>query len=272
MATQSAPILLRFWWLPPALIAVATAIAAWHFRERPIERSSFSASLLKSSAIFEATLGEPPPPRVEFRAKVTIEADGQRGESVLHQVAEHVGDGWVRRSDYWYDEGAPRPTLQERYLIHRNFVQVFRQHREKAPFIHDLMHEFGWLTDVASAQSVSVVGVLPKETDASLSVRQSRVAPTGPHDLIPKASPYQRNIECRRSGLVDGGTLGSALSGQLAEVTCRVERSDLPGEGTNVFVWEPRSRLFLLVSSKAPTTLGGVETQTRKFESLSIRL
>lgn len=270
MATDSAPFLLRFWWLPPALIAVAAAIAAWHFRERPIERSSFPAALLQSSAPFEAALGEPPPPRVEYRAQVTVEAHGQRGESTVSHVAEHVGGGWIRRSDSWYDGGAQRPTYQERYLIHRNFLQVFRQHREKAPFVHDLMHEFGWLTDTASDQSVSVAGRFPQDTDSSLSVRQSRIAPTEPKNLIPKASPYERNIECQRSGLVEGSTLGSALSGQLAQVTCHIKRSDLPGEVTNVFVWEPKSRLFLLVSSRQPTTLGGVEVQTRRIDALSI--
>lgn len=270
MATDSAPFLLKFWWLPPALIAVAAAIAAWHFRERPIEPSSFPASLLQSSAPFEAALGELPPPRVEYRAQVTIEAHGQRGESTVHHVAEHVGGGWIRRSDSWYDGGAQSSTYQERYLVHRNFLQVFRQHREKAPFVHDLMHEFGWLTDSASAQSVSVAGGFPQEADSSLSVRQARIAPTEPQSLIPKASPYERNIECQRSGLVEGNTLGSALSGQLAQVSCRIKRSDLPGEVTNVFVWEPKSRLFLLVSSRQPTTLGGVEVQTRRIEALSI--
>lgn len=270
MATDSAPFLLRFWWLPPALIAVAAAIAAWNFRERPIERSSFPDSLLLSSAPLEAALGEPPPPRVEYRARVTVEAHGQRGESTIHHVAEHVGGGWIRRSDSWYDGGAQSSTYQERYLIHRNFLQVFRQHREKAPFVHDLLHEFGWLTDAASAQSISFTGSFPKETNSSLSVRQSRIAPTEPQSQIPKVSPYERNIECQPSGLVEGSTLGSALSGQLAQVTCRIRRSDVPGEVTNVLVWEPKSRLFLLVSSRQPTTLGGVEVQTRRIESISI--
>lgn len=161
MATDSQPFLLKFWWLPPALIAVAAAIAAWSFRERPIELNSFPSSLLQSPAPFEASLGEPPPHRVEYRAQVTIDVYGQRGESTVLHVAEHVGGGWIRRSDSWYDDGAPKSTYQERYLIHRNFLQVFRQHREKAPFVHDLMHEFGWLTDTASAQSVSVIGRFP---------------------------------------------------------------------------------------------------------------
>jgi hypothetical protein len=270
MATDSAPFLLKFWWLPPALIAVAAAIAAWHFRERAIEPSLFPASLLQSPAHFEAGLGEPPARRVEYRAQVTIEAHGQRGESTVHHVAEHVGGGWIRRSDSWHDGGARSSTYQERYLIHRNVLQVFRQHREKAPFVHDLMHEFGWLTDTASAQSVSVAGNFPQENDSSLSVRQSRIAPTEPQNLIPKASPYERNIECQRSGLVEGSTLGSALSGQLVQVTCRIKRSDLPGEVTNVFVLEPKSRLFLLVSSQQPTTFGGIEVQTRRIEALSV--
>lgn len=270
MATDSPPFLLKFWWLPPALIATAAAIAAWHFRERPIETTAFPATLLDSTTTFEATLGEPPPSRVEYRAQVIVEVHGQRGESTVHHVAEHVGGGWIRRSDSWYDGGAQSWTYQERYLIHRNFLQVFRQHREKAPFVHDLMHEFGWLTDVASAQSISIAGSFPQETDSSLSVRQSRIAPTEPQNLIPKASPYERNFQCQRSGLVEGSTVGSALSGQLVQVTCHIKRSDLPGEITNVFVWEPKSRLFLLVSSRQPTTLGGVEVHTRRIETFSV--
>jgi hypothetical protein len=270
MATDSAPFLLKFWWLPPAVIAVAAAIAAWSFRERPIDPTSFPAPLLRSSAAFEAGLGELPPQRVEYRVRVTVDVHGQRGESTVHHVAEHVGGGWIRRSDSWYDGGASRSTYQERYLIHRNFLQVFRQHREKAPFIHDLLQEFGWLTDAVTGQSVSVAGAFPKETASSLSVRQSRIAPTESKNLVPKPSPYERNIACQRDGLVEGSTLGSALSGQLVQVTCRTRRSDSPGEVTNVFVWEPKARLFFLVRSQQPAPLGGVEVQTRRVEALSI--
>jgi hypothetical protein len=271
MATDSQPFLLKFWWLPPALIAVAAAIAAWSFREQPIETNSFPASLLQSPTALEAELGELPPQRVEYRAQVSIEVSGQRVVSTVRHVAEHLGGGWVRRSDTWYDDGAARSTYQERYLLHRNFLQVFRQHREKAPFVHDLMHEFGWLTDTASDQSVSIAGKFPQETASSLSVRQSRIAPTETQSLVPKATPYERTIECQRSGLVEGSSLGAALAGQLFQVTCRIRRTDLPGEVTNVFVWEPKARLFLLVSSQQPTTLGGVEVQTRRIEALSIQ-
>jgi len=270
MSTDSQPLLLKFWWLPLALIAVAAAIAAWSFREQPVETNSFPVSLLQSPAALEAELGDPPPQRVEYRAQVIIEVSGQRAESTVRHIAEHVGGGWVRRSDSWYDGGAAKSTYQERYLLHRNFLQVFRQHREKAPFVHDLLHEFGWLTDTASAQSVSIAGKFPQETGSSLSVRQSRVSPTEPQKLIPKPTPYERRIECQRSGLVEGSSLGAALSGQLVQVTCRIRRSDLPGDVTNVFIWEPKARLFLLVSSQQPTTFGGVEVQTRRIEALSI--
>jgi hypothetical protein len=270
MTTDSAPILLRFWWLPPALLAVAAAIAAWAYREKPIALDSFPASLLQSAAPLEVRLGEPPARRVEYKAQVTIEAHGQRGESTVHHVAEHIGGGWLRRSDRWHDGGAPKSTYQERYLIHRNFVQVLRQHREVAPIVHDLLDEFGWLTDAASTQAVTVAGSFPQEDGSSISVRQSRIAPTEPQTLVPKETPYERNTDCKRAGLVEGNKVGSALSGQLIQITCSLRRSDLPGEVTNVFVWEPNARVFLLVNSQQPTKMGGVETQTRRIVALSI--
>lgn len=249
---------------------MAIAVTAWNYREKPIELHSFPASLLQSPAALEVGLGDLPPRRVEYRAQVTIEVHGQRGESTVLHIAEHIGGGWVRRSDFWHDGGSPNSTYQERYLIHRNFLQVFRQHREMAPLVHDMLDEFGWLTDTASAQSVAVAGNFPQEEGSSLSVRQSRIAPTEQQNLVPKLSPYERDIECRQSGMVEGSKLGAALSGQLIQVSCRLRRSDLQGEVTNVFVWEPKARIFLLVNSQQPTTLGGVETQTRRIVSLSI--
>lgn len=270
MATDAPPFLLRFWWLPPALIAVGAAVAAWSFREQPIELRSFSSALLESSAQFEIGFGGPPAERVEYRASITIDVNGQQVEGTILHVARHLGGGWIRRTDAWFDTGATKSLYEERYLSHRNLLQVFRQHREKAPLIHDLMHEFGWLTDVATAQSLTQSGDLLNEDGSLLSVRQSRTAPTEPHDLIPKAAPYERIIECRRSGLVEGSTHGSVLSGPLPQVVCRIRRSDLPGEVINVFVWEPRARLFLLVNSRQPGRFGGDEVQTRRIESLSI--
>jgi hypothetical protein len=270
MANDSAPFLLKFWWLPLALLAVAAAIAAWIYRERPIGLESLPDSLLQSSASLEVGLGEPPARRVEYRARVTIEAQGLRGDSTVLHVAEHLGGGWIRRSDDWYDDGASKSTYQERYLIHRNVLQVFQKHRMMAPVKHDLLAEFGWLADTASAQAVAVAGVFPQEEGSSITVRQSRAAPTDPRTLVPKTVPYERHIECRRDGVVEGSTLGAALSGQMVRVSCRSRRSHVPGEAINVYVWEPKARIFLLVQAQQPTPLGGTETQTRRIEALSI--
>ena len=147
---------------------------------------------------------------------------------------------------------------------------MFRQHREMAPLVHDLLHEFGWLTDSAINQSLALSGDFPKEEGSSLSVRQSRVAPTDPQPLVRRTSPYERTIECKRTGLVEGRTHGSALSGRLIEVSCSILATGSPGEVTNVFVWVPSARVFLLVKSQQPGKLGGVEVQTRHIEALSI--
>lgn len=270
MAKDSPPFLLKFWWLPPALLAMVAVIAAWTYRERPIEVESFPDSLLQSTAALELRLGEPPPQRVEYQARITIEVQGQRSDGKILHVAEHLGGGWIRRSDYWYDDGASKSTYQEKYLLYRNVLQVFQKYRVKAPLVHDLMAEFGWLENTASAQAVVVVGVFPHEEGSSISVRQSRIAPTDSQTLVPKKVPYERHSECRRDGVVEGSTLGSALSGQMVRISCRLTRSDLPGEAINVYVWEPKARIFLLVHSQQPTPLGGTETHIRRIEALSI--
>jgi hypothetical protein len=270
MADDSAPFLLRFWWLPPAMLALAAVIAAWAHRERPLDLQSSPAAVLQSVASLETAQVEPPAKRVEYRAHVTIEVQGQRSESIVRHVAEHVGGGWIRRSDDWYDGGASTSTYQERYLTYRNAVQVYYKHRVMAPFIHDLLAEFGWLADAAQAQAVETAGVFPHEEGSSMTVRQTRVAPTDQDNLVPKQVPYERRIECRRDGAIDGSTLGSALSGPMAKISCRLRRSHVPGEVSNVYVWEPRARIFLLVQGQQPTPLGEIETQTRRIEALSI--
>jgi hypothetical protein len=270
MAKDPAPFLLKFWWLPPALLVLAAVIAAWIYRERPLVLGSFQDSLLQSTASLEIGLGEPPAQRVEYRTRVTIESQGQRSESTIHHVAEHLGGGWIRRSDHWHDGGASRSTYQEQYLIYRNVLQVFQKHRVMAPFVHDLLAEFGWLDNSTTAQAVAMTGEFPRGEDSSMSVRQSRVAPTDSQTLVPKRVPYERHIECRRDGVIEGSTLGSALSGQMVRVSCRSMRSDLSGESINVYVWEPKARIFLLVQAQQPMPLGGTETQTRRIEALSI--
>lgn len=270
MADEPAPFLIKFWWLPPALLAVAVGIAAWNYRERPFTLDSLPESLLQSAASLESSLGEPPARRVEYRARITTDAQGQSDETTVTHIAEHLGGGWMRRFDYWHEGGAPRATYQERYLLHRNLVQVVQKRRVLAPFVHDLLAEFGWLTDTASGQSVAVTGAYPSDESFSLTVRQSRVAPTEPQNQALKDIAYERTIECRRDSVVEGSTLGSALAGQLPRFTCRTKRSHLPGEAINVYVWEPRARLFLLVQVQQPAPLGGTETQTRRIEALAI--
>jgi len=240
------------------------------YREQPIGLQALPASLLASTASMESGLGEPPARHVEYRARVTIEVQGQRSESIVRHVAEHLGGGWIRRSDHWYDGGASTSTYQERYLLHRNLLQVHQMRRVMAPFVHDLLAEFGWLADTAQAQSVVTAGAFPQEEGSSISVGQMRVAATDPQNLVPKETPYERTIECRRDGVVEGSTLGSALSGPLVRVSCRSMRSHLPGEAMNVYVWHPNSRMFLLVQARQPTPFGGAETHTRQIETLSI--
>jgi hypothetical protein len=237
MASDSSPFLLRFWWLPLALLAVATAIAAWVYRERPLGLQSLPASVLPSTASVESALGEPPARQVDYRARVTIEGQGQRSESIVRHVAEHLGDGWIRRSDHWYDEGASTSTYQERYLLHRNLLQVYQKRRVMAPFVHDLLAEYGWLADTTRAQSVVTAGAFPREEGSSISVRQNRVAATDKRNLVPNEMPYERTFECRRDGVVEGSTLGAALSGPLVRVSCRSMRSHVPGEAINVYLW-----------------------------------
>jgi hypothetical protein len=270
MTSDSSPFLLRFWWLLPALLVVVTAVAAWVYRERPTSLQSLPASVLPSTAAVESGLGEPPARKVEYRARVTVEVQGQRSESIVRHVAEHLGGGWIRRSDHWYDGGASTSTYQERYLLHRNLLQVSQMRRVMAPFVHDLLAEFGWLADTTRAQSVVKAGAFPGEEGSSISVRQTRVAATDQQNLVPKEMPYERTIECRRDGVIEGSTLGSALSGPLVRVSCRSVRSHLAGEAITVYVWHPKAGMFLLVHAQQPTPLGGVETHTRQIETLSV--
>lgn len=270
MTSDAPPFLSRFWWLPPVLLAVAMAVAAWVYRERPLNLQSLPASVLASTAAIESELGDPPPRMVEYRARVSTDVQGRRSVTTIRHLAEHLGGGWFRRSDNWFDEGATTWTYQERYLTHRNFLQAHRQHRGMAPLIHDLLAEFGWLGDSAIAQTLISAGRFPWEAGSSISVRQSRIAQIDEANLVAKETPYERTIECQRDGVVEGSTLGPALSGPLVRVACRSNRSHLSGETKNVFVWHSEAKLFLLIESQQPSALGGVETQTRLIEALSI--
>lgn len=272
MVKDPSPFLIKFWWLPLALIALAAAIAAWIFREQALDLHLVSDAVARSTAPVEAKLIEPPARRVEYRARVTTGAEGQGSEATIKHVAEHIGGGWIRRSDDWYEGGSLKPTYQERYLIHRNLLQAYQKRRVIAPIVHDLLAEFGWLADAAQAQTTVVVGAFPQEEGSSLSASQARVAPTDQETLVLKEHNYERKTECKHDGVVDGSTLGPALSGPMTRVTCRVQRSDRPGEIVNVYVWHPTARIFLLIETESPQPawLGGTETLTRRIEALSI--
>lgn len=103
-------------------------------------------------------------------------------------------------------------------MSYRGIVNVYQKHREMAPIVHDVLAEFGWLADTALTHAAETKGAFPEEEGSSLSVRQARLAPTDAQTLVPKQVKYDRHIDCRREGSVDGGTLGPALAGPLARV------------------------------------------------------
>lgn len=98
-ASDSPPFLLKYWWLPPALLVVAGAIAAWFYREEPIAFGLVSSSFFRSPGPLETRPVEPPAGRVAYRSRVIIETQGQRVESRIDHVVEHLGGGWIRRSE-----------------------------------------------------------------------------------------------------------------------------------------------------------------------------
>lgn len=270
MSDKPSPFLLKFWWLLPALLAAAGAVAAWFYRERPIGIESLPTSVVQSAVALEGYFSGPPARRVEYRVNITTEIHGDRAESKIHQTAEHIGGGWIRRSDDWYDGGAPNPTYQERLLSYRNILQVHTKHRVIAPIVHALLAEFGWLVDTAHTQSAVMTGTFPAGEGSSLAVDQSRIAPVDPQTSLLKAVTYERQIVCKKDGTFDGGTFGPALTGPLTQVSCISKRSHAPGDTITVYVWHPEVRMFLLVRSEKPAAFGGTEVQTRRFESIEI--
>lgn len=271
MAAESPSARLRLWWLPPATIVLAAASAAWTYRERVIDLNTLPPEVIRSSAALESTIGETPPRRVEYRAVVTIEFAGGRSESTIRHVAEHLGDGWIRRSDDWYDGGASSSTYQERQLLHRNLVQAYRKYRVMSPIVHDLLAEFGWLDDSVRSQTSVSSGAFPEQEASSLSVRQTRMSAADPQTGRVKDVRYDRTMTCRREGVIEGAQVGPALSGPYARVSCRLSRGQVSGEGVNIYVWHPQARLFLLIRGEQTTSIGTLETQTRRIDELSIR-
>ena len=157
------------------------------------------------------------------------------------------------RQDDWYDLKTKNVVYQERFILFRNIFSLYRRSREVAPLMHDLMGRVGWYNDTLQSLNSQVRGGQAVSPSWAMDVTTERISETEGKGLTRQTTPYQRRLNCERSGDVDGAEIGTTFKGSYPKITCRVVGNDQPAERLTNYAYLPDQGIFLLLDYQQRT-------------------
>jgi hypothetical protein len=239
---------LRYWWLPVTIIVMLLMVAAYLLPYQPVELSDLTPEIRDATTRLDASFGKPVDQSFQYATRRSFSSSNGPMEVEIRATLRPLGNGLLERQDDWYDTRGHGIVYQERYVLFRNLFSVNTRTRETAPVVHDMMGRVGWFSDVAQAMTSTLEGGTPESPGWKMSVVLDRVSDTDGQGLVLKTTPYQRRVDCERTGEIDGAQVGIGLSGSYPRVSCRIMTSDQPVERRSEYVYLPQPGIFLLLN------------------------
>ena len=253
-----------YWWAPVAILAVVLAVAAYLRPHQDLQLSDLQPSLQDSINALDKTFGAPVKRSFKYSTRRIYSSSIGPMDVEIRVKLEPLGGGLVLRQDDWYYTKSNTIVNQERFILFRNLFSLNTRSREVAPIVHDMLGRIGWYNDSAQSISSKVEGGAPDSPLWKMDITMDKLSETDGKGLTLQTTPYQRRMQCERSGQVDGSEIGSAFKGSYPKVTCKSMTSKqlTETERQSDYAYLPEHRIFLLL---------GYQQQTGSTDKLDVK-
>ena len=241
--------LLGYWWAFVTILAVVLAVAAYLQPHQALQLSDLQLSLQDSINALDKSFGAPVKRSFKYSTHRIYSSSTGPMEVDIRVTLEPLGGGLVLRQDDWYYLKSKTVVYQERYILFRNMFSLHTRSREVAPLVHDMLGRIGWFNDSTQSISSKVEGGTPDSPLWKMDISMDRLSETDGKGRTRQTTPYQRRMQCERSGQVDGSEIGSAFKGSYPKVTCKSMASKqlTERERQSDYAYLPEHRIFLLL-------------------------
>ncbi len=245
----------RLWWAPLALIVVLIAVAAVALRYKPPDYQSFVSRLDESVNALESGLSSGGRVRaIRYTRKGIFNGPSGGQTAIITSVVTPISGGWLVRHDDWRDQFNQALVYQERYLMYRGLFSGHLQFREIAPFFHEIFGSLGWFNDEVRSETLSLTGDFPTGANGVLTINQKRLTDTDGQSVSPKATSYERNIQCTYDGVLDAQSIHKSLHGSRRVIACDVTSTNGAPSRKNRLVHLGEFGIFMILESQVDRT------------------